>query len=83
MYKIPILLNFLPKGHNLLVRRRMRLTVSFHLTNVGSELTWEQSCSAIRFTLPPIRVYLVNLGNLVSLLERQFIILSSIIAVVS
>jgi hypothetical protein len=70
-------------GHNLLVRRRMRLNVSFRLTNVGSELTWEQSSSAVGFTLPPIRVHLINFGNLVSLFERQFIILGSIIAVVS
>jgi len=83
MYNIPILLKFLLMGHNLQVQRRMRLNVSFHFTNVGFQLTWEQSSSAIRFALPPIRIHFVNLGNLVSLLEREFVILGSIIAVIS
>ena len=45
----------------------------------GMSFTWEQSRSAVSFTLPPIFIDLVNLSNLIALFERKLIILSSVI----
>lgn len=60
----------------------MQLGLSAGVVAFGKvRLTWEQTGRAVRLALPPVRVDLFNLGDAITFLERQLVVLCRVVAV--